>query len=73
MMDTIGRDRRDDECSVIGDKGEIGFIDFEDDKSVCAYDTNEEGPVIISTPFPFIRGKPQSVFVGEKLLCIQLS
>ncbi|GFY90637.1 P-loop containing nucleoside triphosphate hydrolases superfamily protein [Actinidia rufa] len=64
-MDTIGRDRRDDECSVIGDKGEIGFIDFEDDKSVCAYDTNEEGPVIISTPFPFIRGKPRSVFVGE--------
>uniref|UniRef100_A0A5B7CCG0 RNA helicase n=1 Tax=Davidia involucrata TaxID=16924 RepID=A0A5B7CCG0_DAVIN len=65
MMGTIVRDRWDDECSVIGDKGEIGFIDFEDDKSVCTYDLSEEGPVIISIPFPFRQGKPQSVFVGE--------
>lgn len=66
MMDENGSDRSDDEYSVIGDKAEIGFIDFEDDKSVYAYDPSEEGaPVVISTPFPFTRGKPRSAFVGE--------
>ncbi|CAL5339672.1 unnamed protein product [Camellia sinensis] len=64
-MSLIGRERCDDDFSVIGDKGEIGFLDFEDDKSLRAYDPNEEGPVLISIPFPFIRGKPLSVFVGE--------
>lgn len=64
-MSLFERDRGDDGFSVIGDKGEMGFIDFEDDKSVCCYDSNEKGPVIISIPFPFIRGKPPSVFVGE--------
>ncbi|THG07120.1 hypothetical protein TEA_017081 [Camellia sinensis var. sinensis] len=64
-MSLIGRERCGDDFSVIGDKGEIGFIDFEDDKSLCAYDPNEEGPVLISIPFPFIQGKPLSVFVGE--------
>ncbi|XP_031249415.1 probable RNA helicase SDE3 [Pistacia vera] len=63
------RDSWDDECSVIGDKGEIGFIDFEDDQSVLSYDPNGEGPVIISIPFPFLQGKPQSVFVGETSKC----
>ncbi|CAL5397414.1 unnamed protein product [Camellia sinensis] len=61
----IGREWCDDDFSVIGDKREIEFIDFEDSKSLCAYDPNEEGPVLISVPFPFIRGKPLSVFVGE--------
>ncbi|KAL5712554.1 RNA helicase [Ranunculus cassubicifolius] len=61
----MGSNWDDDECSVIGDKGEIGFIDYEDDKSVCNYDPNQEGPVIISVPFPFEGGKPQSVLVGE--------
>lgn len=55
----------DDEYSVIGDKGEIGFIDYEDDKSVLNYDPDEEGPVIISVPFPFVDGKPRSVSVDE--------
>ncbi|WCJ23821.1 P-loop containing nucleoside triphosphate hydrolases superfamily protein [Euphorbia peplus] len=64
-MGTINRKSDDDEYSVIGDKGEIGFIDFQDDKSVCSYNPMEEGPVIISVPFPFISGKPQSVVLGE--------
>ncbi|XP_050216719.1 probable RNA helicase SDE3 [Mercurialis annua] len=55
----------DDEYSVIGDKGEIGFIDYQDDRSVCSYDPIEEGPIVISVPFPFENGKPQSVIVGE--------
>ncbi|CAN1807994.1 Probable RNA helicase SDE3 [Linum perenne] len=55
----------DGEYSVIGDKGEIGYIDYQDDKSVCNYDPMEEGPVIISVPFPLRDGKPQSVCVGE--------
>ncbi|KAJ6430084.1 hypothetical protein OIU84_021483 [Salix udensis] len=54
-----------DECSVIGDKGEIDYIDYQNDKSVCGYDPSEEGPIIISAPFPFVEGKPRSVFVGE--------
>ncbi|WRX21705.1 DNA2/NAM7 helicase [Theobroma cacao] len=55
----------DDEYSVIGDKGEIDFIDYENDNSVCNYNPLEEGPVVVSAPFSFIDGKPQSVFVGE--------
>lgn len=61
----MGGDNFDGEYAVIKDKGEIGFIDFEDDKSVTDYDPNEEGPVIISVPFPFIKGKPQSALIGE--------
>jgi helicase MOV-10 len=63
-MDSID-DKWGDECSTIGDKGEIGFIDYEDDKSVCSYNTTEEGPIVISAPFAFVEGKPQSVAVGE--------
>ncbi|CAK7327087.1 unnamed protein product [Dovyalis caffra] len=58
-------DKWGDECSVIGDKGEIEFIDYQNDKSVCSYDPSEEGPVVISAPFPFVEGKPRAVFVGE--------
>ncbi|KAF2285412.1 hypothetical protein GH714_003619 [Hevea brasiliensis] len=55
----------DDEYSVIGDKGEVGFIDYQEDKSVCSYNPNEEGPIVISVPFPFEDRKPRSVFIGE--------
>lgn len=58
-------DKWGDECSVIGDKGEIEYIDYQNDKSVCSYDPSEEGPIVISAPFPFAEGKPRSVFVGE--------
>lgn len=68
-MGTVGNQSWADECSVIGEKGEIGFIDYEDDKSVCSYNPLEEGPVIISVPFPFVRGKPQSIFIGETSKC----
>ncbi|XP_065863274.1 probable RNA helicase SDE3 [Euphorbia lathyris] len=64
-MGTIDGKWDDDQFSVIGDKGEIGFIDYQDDKSVCSYNPNEEGPVIVSVPFAFIDGKPQSVVSGE--------
>lgn len=63
-MGTID-DKWGDECSVIGDKGEIDYIDYQNDKSVCSYDPSEEGPIVISAPFPFEEGKPRSVFVGE--------
>lgn len=58
-------DRSDDEYSVIGDKGEISFIDYQRDQSVCSYDLNEDDPVVVSVPFAFVDGKPRSVFVGE--------
>ncbi|EXC18947.1 hypothetical protein L484_002591 [Morus notabilis] len=65
-MGTVYKDSGE-ECSVIGEKGEIGFIDYEDDRSVCSYNTVEEGPIIISVPFPFVNGKPQSIVVGERV------
>jgi len=63
-MDSFG-DKWDEECSTIGDKGEISFIDYGNDKSVYSYNTIEEGPIVISAPFAFVGGKPQSVTVGE--------
>ncbi|KAM7272273.1 hypothetical protein ACFE04_026936 [Oxalis oulophora] len=59
----------DDEYSVIKEKGEIGFIDYANDLSVLSYDQNEEGPARVSVPFPFVRGKPQSVLVGDVSKC----
>lgn len=58
-------DKSDDDYSTVGDKGEIGFIDYADDKSVCSYNPAEESSIVISVPFAFVGGKPQSVFVGE--------
>lgn len=56
----------DDELSQFSDKPEVGFLDFEDDKSLHDFNPLEEGgPVIITIPFPFIGDKPQSVLVGE--------
>ncbi|KAK1259712.1 putative RNA helicase SDE3 [Acorus gramineus] len=55
-----------DEYSVVGDKVDVGFLDFEDDKSLHSFDPSEEGPVIISMPFPFFGGKPQSALIGER-------
>lgn len=68
-MDSVGDKWDDEERSVIGDKGEVRYIDFDHDKSVRNYNPNEEGPIIVSVPFPFVDGKqggkPQSVVVGE--------
>ncbi|XP_019423448.1 PREDICTED: probable RNA helicase SDE3 isoform X1 [Lupinus angustifolius] len=63
-MSTVG-DWSDEERSVIGGKAEIGFLDFEEEKSVYSYADNEEEPIIISAPFALVDGKPQSVFVGH--------
>lgn len=64
MMSSISN-ISDEEYSIIGDNGEIGFINYEEDGSMCNYNLDEEGPVIISVPFPFRGGKPRWVFVGE--------
>ena len=55
----------DEEFSTVGDKGEIGFLDFGDDQSVCSYNPDQEGSVVISVPFPMSGGNPQSIVVGE--------
>ncbi|KAL9450709.1 hypothetical protein AB3S75_012441 [Citrus x aurantiifolia] len=68
-MSNLQKDCWDDECSVTGEKREIGFIDFQDDHSVLSYDPRGEGPVILSVPFPFVQGKPQSILVGETSKC----
>ncbi|KAL6548379.1 hypothetical protein OROGR_008800 [Orobanche gracilis] len=62
------RDKSDDEYSVIGDKGDIGFIDFDNCRSVCNYNPSDESDIVnISIPFPLVNGKPQSGFVGETI------
>ncbi|AES65857.1 putative hydrolase [Medicago truncatula] len=63
-MSTVGY-RSKDECSVIGEKAEIGFLDFEEERSVCSYVADDGAPVIVSVPFAFKNGKPQSVSVGD--------
>ncbi|KAJ7978064.1 P-loop containing nucleoside triphosphate hydrolases superfamily protein [Quillaja saponaria] len=68
-MNKIGKAKWDDGYSTIRDKGEIGFIDFKDDKSLSGYDFSEEGPVLIYAPFPFISGIPQSIIVGDTSKC----
>ncbi|ONK60474.1 uncharacterized protein A4U43_C08F18870 [Asparagus officinalis] len=65
-MSTAGQnDWDDEEYSVIGEKGEVGFLDFEEEKSLHNFDPAEDGPVVISLPFPLINGKPQSALIGE--------
>ncbi|PKU67749.1 probable RNA helicase SDE3 [Dendrobium catenatum] len=64
-MSTIAEKEWDEEYSEIGDKGDVGFLDFEDDKSLSSFNPLETGPVVISIPFPLIAGKPQSAFLGE--------
>lgn len=68
-MDTIGEEKWDDEYSVIGGKGQIGYIDYKDDEFVSCNDLNEENPVIISAPFQLINGMPQSILVGTTSKC----
>lgn len=63
-MSVIG-DKSDDEYSVIADKGEIGFIDYQNDGSAGRYNPFDERPVVVSVPFPFKNEKPQSITVGE--------
>lgn len=59
-------DKSDDEYSVIGDKGDIGFIDFENCRSIQSYNPSNESSIFnISVPFPLVQGKPQSGVVGE--------
>lgn len=54
-----------EEFASIKEKGDIGFVDYQDDVSVCSYNPVDEGQVIISAPFPFRDGRPHSVLVGE--------
>ncbi|KAI3752033.1 hypothetical protein L2E82_23135 [Cichorium intybus] len=57
----------DETRSVISDVGDIGNVDFANDVSSYNYDQGNEGPIIISVPFPLIEGKPQFVAVNEKI------
>lgn len=57
-----------EERSFISDKGDIGFIDFDNDMSNCNYDVSTEGPVKISIPFPLVDNKPQSGYVGDSIV-----
>ncbi|KAK4266320.1 hypothetical protein QN277_027262 [Acacia crassicarpa] len=55
----------DEECSVIGSKADLGFLDFLEKKSVYSYAPNGEDPIVISVPFPLVNEEPQSVCVGQ--------
>ncbi|CAA7399190.1 unnamed protein product [Spirodela intermedia] len=54
----------DEQYSVLEEEGGVRFLDF-DDQSLRHFDPLDEGPVIISMPFPFTRGKPQATLVGQ--------
>ncbi|CAL1377635.1 unnamed protein product [Linum trigynum] len=60
-------DDEDGEYSIISYKGEIGFIDYQEDKSVCNNDPTGDGLVAISFLFRMQYVKSQSVSVGEKV------
>ncbi|CAM0871385.1 unnamed protein product [Alopecurus aequalis] len=63
----------DDEFSVAGDKPEVEFMDFQNDSTLQDYQS-DDGPVVVTTPFPFMNGKPKSVLVGETsadTICIE--
>ncbi|KAL3626301.1 hypothetical protein CASFOL_029850 [Castilleja foliolosa] len=60
--------KSEEEYSVIEDKGDIGFIDIDNCRSVCNYNPSEESQIVnISVPFPIVNGKPQSGFVDETI------
>lgn len=69
-MGSPGNSDDDQEYATIKEKGDIGFVDYQEDKSVCSYNPGNEGRVIISIPFPFSSGRPQSVPVKETAVCI---
>ncbi|VFQ78197.1 unnamed protein product [Cuscuta campestris] len=61
--------KSDDEYSVIGDKGDLGFVDIANYKSSGSCDPNGESEVVvISVPFAWINGRPLSGFVGETIV-----
>ncbi|TVU48310.1 hypothetical protein EJB05_07943 [Eragrostis curvula] len=63
-MGTYLRNHSDDEFSVAGEKPDVEFMDYQNDDTLQGYDL-EEGPVVVTIPFPFKNGKPKSVLVGE--------
>ncbi|KAI3770867.1 hypothetical protein L6452_02015 [Arctium lappa] len=63
---TMGSVNYDDETrSTISDHGDIGNVDFANDGPFYEYHPGNEGPIIISVPFPLVEGKPQFLAVGE--------
>ncbi|KAL6901809.1 hypothetical protein ACP4OV_004685 [Aristida adscensionis] len=63
-MGTYLRNHSDDEYSVASEKPDVEFMDFQNDGTLQSYDA-EDGPVVVTVPFPFVDGKPKSVLVGE--------
>ncbi|PUZ42738.1 hypothetical protein GQ55_9G606500 [Panicum hallii var. hallii] len=63
-MGTYLRNYSDDEFSVAGEKPEVEFMDYQNDDTIQDY-ASEDGPVVVTVPFPFEDGKPKSVLVGE--------
>ncbi|KAK3150548.1 hypothetical protein QOZ80_3AG0234620 [Eleusine coracana subsp. coracana] len=63
-MGTYLRNHSDDEFSVAGEKPDVEFMDYQNDDTLQSYDL-EDGPVVVTAPFPFKNGQPKSVLVGE--------
>lgn len=63
--DVAGESQYDERYGVAGEKGKLGFIDHEIENALQKSSPDEKGPLVISTPFPFINGKPQSALIGE--------
>ncbi|GJN30355.1 hypothetical protein PR202_gb18651 [Eleusine coracana subsp. coracana] len=60
------RNHSDDEFSVAGEKPDVEFMDYQNDDTLQSYDL-EDGPVVVTAPFPFKNGQPKSVLVGRNL------
>ncbi|KAL8205981.1 hypothetical protein R6Q57_009532 [Mikania cordata] len=58
----------DETRSVISDFGDIGNVDFANDASMYNYNPENEGPIVVSVPFPLVDGKPKFFsVVGETI------
>ena len=64
-MSRIRDNDLDEQYSVLEEEVEVRFLDFEDEFFKNSNPLLDEGPVIISMPFPFSGGRPQSALVGE--------
>ncbi|KAG8096036.1 hypothetical protein GUJ93_ZPchr0013g37662 [Zizania palustris] len=63
-MGSYVRNYSDDEFSVAGEKPDVEFMDYQNDGALQDYPL-EDGPVVITVPFPFVDSKPKSALVGE--------
>ena len=61
----MGRYNSDEAWSTIVGKTVLGFLDFEEEKTLCSCIPGKRDSVVISVPFAIKNGRPQSFYVGN--------